>query len=387
MSCLNFANTGLLHYVMAKKVLWKCLFVSFILATIYIGIYLRLHFANGHIQILRQPPLYQQLHAMINFTLSKGRDFRGLLKASSLLENVNSEKVDRGKIHCRIFNWSQPSKKDSFRCVPILMTPATPICVHDIQKDVYISKDIVNTGMWHPQAMHLIRNILLSNKGMGFIDIGSNIGFFSLIASRMGHKVVAVEPFIDNIILFQRSVKLNNLENRIVLVQNAISNERKSASLRKTEDNQGRTFVVPITRYSENDRLTTIVLDDLLEAITFKEALMKMDIEGYEHRAIVEGTRFLAKIRIPYIIMEWVFMKEHFKTNYRVVDGILERSEMTLDKSETNDTKIAFTAMNQLIQYGYSAFSMDGKPLKTTLLASWPEDVVWVIKDALKPFK
>ena len=207
---------------MAVKVLWKCLFVSVILAAIYIGLYVRLNIGDGDIQKFRQSLMYRQLYSsMINFTQSKGRGLRDLFKTSSLLEKVNSEKVGRGKMHCRIFNWSQPSKTDSFRCVPILMTPATPICVHDIHKDIYVSKDIVNTGMWHPQAMRLIRNILLSNKGMGFIDIGSNIGFFSLIASRMGHKVVAVEPFIDNIILFQRSVKLNNLENRIVLVQNA----------------------------------------------------------------------------------------------------------------------------------------------------------------------
>ena len=373
---------------MAVKVLWKCLFVSVILAAIYIGLYVRLNIGDGDIQKFRQSLMYRQLYSsMINFTQSKGRGLRDLFKTSSLLEKVNSEKVGRGKMHCRIFNWSQPSKTDSFRCVPILMTPATPICVHDIHKDIYVSKDIVNTGMWHPQAMRLIRNILLSNKGMGFIDIGSNIGFFSLIASRMGHKVVAVEPFIDNIILFQRSVKLNNLENRIVLVQNAISNERTSATLRKSKNNQGGTVVVLGNRYSENDILVTIVLDDLLEAITFKNALLKMDIEGYEHRAILGGTRFLAKIRIPYIIMEWVHVKKHFKTNYCVADVILEVPGMTLNNSETNDTDIAFMAVNQLIQYGYSPFSMDGKPLKMTPVASWPQDVVWVIKDALKPFK
>ena len=371
---------------MAVKVLWKCLFVSVILAAIYI--YVRLNIGDEDIQKFRQSLMYRQLYStMINFTQSKGRGLRDLFKTSSLLEKVNSEKVGRGKMHCRIFNWSQPSKTDSFRCVPILMTQATPICVHDIHKDIYVSKDIVNTGMWHPQAMRLIRNILLSNKGMGFIDIGSNIGFFSLIASRMGHKVVAVEPFIDNIILFQRSVKLNNLENRIVLVQNAISNERKSATLRKSKNNQGDTVVVLGNRYSENDIIVTIVLDDLLEAITFKNALLKMDIQGYEHRAIVGGTRFLAKIRIPYIIMEWVLQKKHFKTNYCVADGILEVPGMTLNNSETNETDIAFMAVNQLIQYGYSPFSMDGKPLKMTPVASWPQDVVWVIKDALKPFK
>ena len=157
--------------------------------------------------------------------------------------------------------------------------------------------------------------------------------------------------------------------------------------MQKSSNNQGGTIVVPITRKSENDTLMTIVLIDLLEAITFKEALMKIDIEGYEHRALVEGTRFLAKILIPYIIMEWVHVKRHFKTNYRVVDGILEISEMILAKFVTNDTKFAFRAINQIIQYRYSPFSIDGKHLKMTQIASWPHYVIWVIKDVLKPFK
>ena len=42
--------------------------------------------------------------------------------------------------------------------------------------------------------MKEFQNILYSDPDLGFIDIGANIGLYSLVALAIGHTVLAVEP-------------------------------------------------------------------------------------------------------------------------------------------------------------------------------------------------
>ena len=49
------------------------------------------------------------------------------------------------------------------------------------------------------------------------MDIGANIGIYSLYAAKRGHKVVAFEPESQNFALLQRNISLNNLDNYISL--------------------------------------------------------------------------------------------------------------------------------------------------------------------------
>ena len=57
------------------------------------------------------------------------------------------------------------------------------------------------------------------------IDIGSNIGLYSLFSSKLGRDVLSVEPFKDNIIRFHKAVKIQGLENRITLLNNVVYNK------------------------------------------------------------------------------------------------------------------------------------------------------------------
>ena len=42
-------------------------------------------------------------------------------------------------------------------------------------------------------------------------DTGANIGLYSLIAARMGHEVVAVEPYKQNLHHFHKAVQLGKV--------------------------------------------------------------------------------------------------------------------------------------------------------------------------------
>jgi FkbM family methyltransferase len=130
----------------------------------------------------------------------------------------------------------------------------------------------------------------LLRPGMVFVDVGANLGDFSLIASRLigaAGKVVAFEPDPENYGWLSKSIKRNKLSN-IELRAEALSNEDGQASfflsqvsgwhtLKKDQlSNEKQEIVVP-TR-----RLDGVPLDRL--------DVMKIDVEGAEFE-VLQGAR------------------------------------------------------------------------------------------------
>ena len=86
-------------------------------------------------------------------------------------------------------------------------------------------------------------------------------------------------------------------------------------------DNQGGAYVrresgelgeaaTPCDRhYSCPSNVTTIVMDDLLEVVDFQHAVMKIDIEGHERRALFHADRLFDNVNVDYIFMEWIKLR------------------------------------------------------------------------------
>ena len=104
--------------------------------------------------------------------------------------------------------------------------------------------------------------------------------------------------------------------------------------------------------------ITTILLDDLLEVITFKRAVMKMDIQGYEHKAFQRAEKLLNNVKISHIFIEWVLMTDYAKQG-------------------TKDKTMVLTMIEMLQRKGFKPYTIDGKLLNSTAWNKWPYDMVW----------
>jgi len=71
------------------------------------------------------------------------------------------------------------------------------------------------------------------------LDIGANIGYYTLLAAKLGHQVVAVEPVLDSIERLQHAAYIERVTERIVIVYNGIANVHRKATLRQNAGNQG----------------------------------------------------------------------------------------------------------------------------------------------------
>jgi FkbM family methyltransferase len=127
--------------------------------------------------------------------------------------------------------------------------------------------------------------------GTTVVDIGANIGYFSIIgAQKTGShgKVYAFEPAPDNFRLLTKNAQLSGAAN-ITCFRKAVAGERKSTTLYKGNlPGQHSLHLQPYTNAGQPWTVDCVTLDEFLEGQMI--GVIKMDIEGYEYFAL-QGMR------------------------------------------------------------------------------------------------
>ena len=135
----------------------------------------------------------------------------------------------------------------------------------------------------------------LLRPGDLFVDVGANIGSYSIWAGEIGAEVVALEPAADTFALLEENIALNGYR---ILAVRAVAGPT-SGTVRVTS---GRDTVNRITRTGgvEADMVT---LDSVVgERVV---AGVKIDVEGFEIEVLRGCERALSEQRIRLIQMEW----------------------------------------------------------------------------------
>jgi FkbM family methyltransferase len=131
--------------------------------------------------------------------------------------------------------------------------------------------------------------------GTTVVDIGANIGYFSIIgAQRTGSegRVYAFEPAPDNFRLLKKNVQLCGAVN-ITCVQKAVASESKSTTLFKgSHPGQHSLHLQPYTKAVQPWTVECVTLDEFLGGQAV--GVIKMDIEGYEYFALQGMLRTIA---------------------------------------------------------------------------------------------
>jgi len=170
--------------------------------------------------------------------------------------------------------------------------------------DLAVGRHIHAAGRYETHVTEAIKQRL--GPGMVFIDIGANIGYFSLLAARLVGKegrVVSFEPFQQNVQLLLASLKLNGFDN-IEVYPFAVADKNALWAY----DNMGSNGVISEAAFDLSSLLLTtlvwsVTLDSLLRDIQ-RIDVIKIDVEGAEYLALSGGQRLLRKFR-PTIFSEF----------------------------------------------------------------------------------
>ena len=128
--------------------------------------------------------------------------------------------------------------------------------------------------------MSLIKNSLIANSELRFIDVGANIGAYSIISAETRARVTAFEPHPETFASLVNNVNLNKFSN-ISTINMAVSD--KNGQLNFTNSAE-----LEINRLDINGSLSvqSTTLDDYLKNIANGKYLVKIDVEGSELEVI-----------------------------------------------------------------------------------------------------
>src|SRR2546426_9903533 len=153
-----------------------------------------------------------------------------------------------------------------------------------------IQQYIYYFGLWEPPLTYWIRERLA--PGDTFIDVGANIGYFSLLASRLvgeSGSVVAIEASPKTFHALKDNLERNTARN-VRAVNVAVSHSREVVALfRGPDSNVGETTLLEDLGLEFECEVEAAPLSAILQPVESERArLIKIDVEGAEW-CVAEG--------------------------------------------------------------------------------------------------
>ena len=162
----------------------------------------------------------------------------------------------------------------------------------------------VQAGRYEPEVEAVFRRLL--RPGMGVIDLGANIGFFSMLSASLvgeGGWVLAVEPNPANAKLLEASRQANGF-GHVTVCQVAAGTMPGLLALHASDSN-GTTAGLPdgVDALLAAVTVPCVRVETLLQA-DWQVHLIKADVEGAEYNALRGCTGVIARDR-PHLVTEF----------------------------------------------------------------------------------
>lgn len=171
------------------------------------------------------------------------------------------------------------------------------------ESDVVVGRGIKH-GVYEPDVTSVFESRL--KEGMNVLDLGGNIGYFTMLSSALvkaSGSVVVFEPNPENTKLIELSRRANNFDN-ITIVQAGVWHKLEFLVLR-TDYSNGTLFGLSgdPAQLADATTVSCLRVDDVIAAdkpIHF----IKIDVEGAEYNALI-GASELVKRCHPLIVSEF----------------------------------------------------------------------------------
>ncbi|KAL3859846.1 hypothetical protein ACJMK2_010036 [Sinanodonta woodiana] len=190
------------------------------------------------------------------------------------------------------------SEKDE--CVHAITNPRFNMCLYGLNEDLFVSVLIRTELLWLNDLTLNIRATLTLYPNATFVDIGANIGYFTLYACTLSKSVVAIEASRRSAKMVYKGLALNNCKGNVILLNNALSNARTVVQMSENTGINMGGLAITKEESTANDPISpadqswieAITMDDMLSYIGSQDVVIKIDIEGYECKALESSLKF-----------------------------------------------------------------------------------------------
>lgn len=161
-------------------------------------------------------------------------------------------------------------------------------------------------GAYERRETELFRRLV--RPGMTVLDVGANLGLYTVIAARLAGpsgRVVAFEPSAENAALLRRNVEGNGLA-WVVCERIALSDREGEVRLHVSAENKGEHTILPgVIEEAAAETVPTTTLDRYLEGHGIGRVdLVKIDIQGAEP-IVLDGMRETLATLAPALFVEF----------------------------------------------------------------------------------
>lgn len=196
----------------------------------------------------------------------------------------------------------------------IYTVPGTSLIKFDI-RDEYETDHVVIKEIWQ-ENVYEVKDTHL-NRGGVVLDIGANIGAFSMYAAHMGSIVYAIEPEPHNLEALKKNIEINEMQDKIHVCPYAISDFKGTAVI---YDGGGSSSIKDDGAFGAEVEVMT--LDIFFNLYHISEVdVMKIDIEGSELELIMGASRDTLE-KCKYIAMEF-----DIRTGFKMGEIVAKLSE------------------------------------------------------------
>lgn len=149
--------------------------------------------------------------------------------------------------------------------------------------------------------------------GDTFWDIGANVGVYSLLAARKGHRVVAFEPSAVSYFVLSKNIELNAFDRLITFLNVAITDRSRMSELHMSNTLLGgaqHNFGVAHGNQNQDSSMFKqscigFSVDDILRIydLPFPNQI-KIDVDGLEDKVIMGARQTLRDHRLKSVLIE-----------------------------------------------------------------------------------
>jgi FkbM family methyltransferase len=159
--------------------------------------------------------------------------------------------------------------------------------VDDFDQDLIMDvdpRDIIGINVWHrPELFEKKERELFCSaisSGSVVLDIGANIGIYTLLAAKRGARVFAVEADPNNAKILRHHIKTNGFTQQVTVIEMAAAERSQTIPLYRDPTNSGHSNL-----YSGRDPVS--VHGDSIDSLGLPPVdVCKIDIEGSEVAAL-----------------------------------------------------------------------------------------------------
>ena len=144
----------------------------------------------------------------------------------------------------------------------------------------------------------------LNDLNLCFFDIGANIGYYSLLLNKYFNKIYAFEPIPGTINKLKSNIAINQLDSKIEVIGKGVGEKNYIGNIFEDQDNIGNSSILINGKKNILHEIEIINLIDFIKQRKIdKIGLIKIDIEGYEDRALMPLLTYLNDEVLPKIII------------------------------------------------------------------------------------